>query len=159
TRTIPRRAASDEMSCWRCRTTAPARMSTRGALHTTFKSANRESVKATGPVAYSAEGGSRTHTPLRALDFESSASAISPLRPDWLREVSGERRMSSRAADSRLRLSGLLRRATCGTTGLRARSGGQTPPRSAAAGAWRLFYEFPASFICGQSGVALITVV
>src|SRR5262249_18391119 len=30
--------------------------------------------------AISAEGGSRTHTPLRALDFESSASAISPLR-------------------------------------------------------------------------------
>lgn len=29
---------------------------------------------------YSTEGGTRTHTPLRTLDFESSASAIPPLR-------------------------------------------------------------------------------
>jgi hypothetical protein len=36
---------------------------------------------ATGsPERKNTEGGTRTHTPLRALDFESSASAIPPLR-------------------------------------------------------------------------------
>jgi hypothetical protein len=33
------------------------------------------------PHQRTTEGGSRTHTPLRTLDFESSASAIPPLRP------------------------------------------------------------------------------
>ena len=38
-------------------------------------------------LRFGAGGGSRTRTPLRALDFESSAAAITPLRPSSLMSV------------------------------------------------------------------------